>query len=87
MAAIGPNRQFLGGDEPNLADLVGLIFWRRIYNLIYFQSLYGAMNSFYGCSAFKEVILEEKIAEWWRKMDALVKNHDGRKALESRSQK
>lgn len=45
------------------------------------------MNSFYGCSAFKEVILEEKIVEWWRKMDALVKNHEGRKKLESRSLK
>ncbi|EGT36399.1 hypothetical protein CAEBREN_16523 [Caenorhabditis brenneri] len=69
VAAIGPNRKFLGGDQPNLADI----------------SLYGAMNSFYGCSAFKEVILEEKIVEWWRRMDSVVKNHEGRKTLEART--
>ncbi|CAI5449747.1 unnamed protein product [Caenorhabditis angaria] len=68
MAAIGPNRQFLGGDKPSLADL----------------SLYGAMNSFYGCSAFKEVILTEKIADWYYRMDKVVKNHEGRKQLEVR---
>ncbi|CAB3406463.1 unnamed protein product [Caenorhabditis bovis] len=58
MEAIGPSRQFLGGDRPNLADL----------------SLYGAMNSFYGCAAFKEVILNEKIADWMMNVEVDVES-------------
>ncbi|CAI2351075.1 unnamed protein product [Caenorhabditis sp. 36 PRJEB53466] len=67
MAAIGPNRKFLGGDQPNLADL----------------SLYGAMNSFYGCSAFKEVILEEKIVDWSTEVTVLkMSEHEEHLELE-----
>ncbi|CAD6194966.1 unnamed protein product [Caenorhabditis auriculariae] len=69
MQAIGPSRRFMGGAKPNLADL----------------ALFGAMNSFYGCRAFKEVILKGKIAVWWSDMKSAVENHEGRTILEARS--
>uniref|UniRef100_A0A1I7X9X1 Anoctamin n=1 Tax=Heterorhabditis bacteriophora TaxID=37862 RepID=A0A1I7X9X1_HETBA len=68
MDAIGPNRLFMGGDSPNLADI----------------SLYGAMNSFVGCSAFKEVIAEGRIVEWHNRMKKAVERHEGRALLEQR---
>uniref|UniRef100_A0A7E4ZVK8 Prostaglandin E synthase 2 n=1 Tax=Panagrellus redivivus TaxID=6233 RepID=A0A7E4ZVK8_PANRE len=49
LAAIGPNRKFLGGDLPNLADL----------------ALYGAINSFVGCRAFEEMRKETRIGDWY----------------------
>ncbi|CAI4221541.1 unnamed protein product [Auanema sp. JU1783] len=68
MDAIGPNRKFMGGDRPNLADI----------------SLYGAMNSFYGCQAFKEVIVAgSRIGDWHTSMKKVVEEHEGRTILES----
>lgn len=32
--AIGPHRRFLGGDQPNLADLVSMLFYVQILYLL-----------------------------------------------------
>ncbi|CAJ0598878.1 unnamed protein product [Cylicocyclus nassatus] len=53
MDAIGPNRDYLGGSKPNLADL----------------GMYGAMTAFSGCSAFRELVTEgSKIERWFTRM-------------------
>uniref|UniRef100_A0A914C4S8 GST C-terminal domain-containing protein n=1 Tax=Acrobeloides nanus TaxID=290746 RepID=A0A914C4S8_9BILA len=43
------DRVFMGGKEPNLADL----------------ALYGAINSFVGCTAFKEMREHSDIGTWY----------------------
>ena len=40
---------FLGGSEPNLADI----------------SMYGVLNSIEGCYAFQELLRETKIRDWY----------------------
>ncbi|EPB77382.1 hypothetical protein ANCCEY_03535 [Ancylostoma ceylanicum] len=70
MNAIGPNREFMGGSAPNLADL----------------GMYGAMTSFSGCSAFRELVIEgSPIERWYNKMRNAVNNHEGRRLLEKRT--
>ncbi|KHJ98293.1 hypothetical protein OESDEN_01733 [Oesophagostomum dentatum] len=70
MDAIGPNREYLGGSSPNLADL----------------GMYGAMTAFSGCRAFKELVVEgSPIALWFNRMRKTVENHEGRHLLEKRS--
>jgi len=59
-------RKFMGGDEPNLADL----------------SLYGAINSFVGCRAFAEMRNETKIGQWFEDVHTAVAEHRGSKLLE-----
>ncbi|GMT33317.1 hypothetical protein PFISCL1PPCAC_24614 [Pristionchus fissidentatus] len=68
MAAIGPTRKFMGGDRPNLADL----------------SLYGAMQSFYGCTAFQEVCSSGPISEWYARMKSAVEKREGAYLLAAR---
>ncbi|CAJ0943198.1 unnamed protein product, partial [Mesorhabditis belari] len=67
MDALG-SRKFMGGDQPNLADL----------------ALYGAMNSFVGCRAFKEVIAKERISTWYMRVKESVENSEGRQAVKNR---
>ncbi|KAK6759374.1 hypothetical protein RB195_021141 [Necator americanus] len=70
MDAIGPNREYMGGSAPNLADL----------------AMYGAMTSFYGCAAFRELVAEgSPIERWYSKMKTAVENHEGRRLLERRT--
>uniref|UniRef100_A0A5S6R3F3 Prostaglandin E synthase 2 n=1 Tax=Trichuris muris TaxID=70415 RepID=A0A5S6R3F3_TRIMR len=59
--AIGPNRAFLGGDQPNLADI----------------AMYGALASFEGCSAFRDLLENTPIANWFQVMKEQVENHAG----------
>jgi len=61
LAAIGPSRPFLGGKQPNLADL----------------ALYGAMCSFEGCVAFSDISRETKIVDWFNRTREAVKNKRG----------
>ncbi|GMR33858.1 hypothetical protein PMAYCL1PPCAC_04053, partial [Pristionchus mayeri] len=68
MAALGPTRKFMGGDRPNLADL----------------ALYGAMQSFYGCAAFKECCSTGPISEWYARMKSAVDKREGAYLLAAR---
>ncbi|KAK6032525.1 glutaredoxin [Ostertagia ostertagi] len=69
MNAIGPNRTFMGGDKPNLADL----------------AMYGAMTAFAGCGAFKEAIESSSIKHWFEAVRSAVQNHEGREMLAKRT--
>ncbi|KAI6182001.1 Microsomal prostaglandin E synthase 2 [Aphelenchoides fujianensis] len=68
--AKGPDRKFMGGDLPNLADL----------------SFYGALTSFAGCTAFKEMREQTKIGEWYDSVDEAVQQHRGSALVKARSQ-
>uniref|UniRef100_A0AC35FSB6 Prostaglandin E synthase 2 n=1 Tax=Panagrolaimus sp. PS1159 TaxID=55785 RepID=A0AC35FSB6_9BILA len=62
-------RKFMGGDQPNLADL----------------GLYGAINSFVGCSAFKDMREETKIGEWYDAVHQMVIQKQGRNLVAAKS--
>jgi len=69
MNAIGRDRQFLGGQSPNLADL----------------AMYGAMTAFTGCDAFDELRAHKpEMAAWFDQMRALVEMHAGADELAQR---
>lgn len=61
MKAIGKKRMFMGGDQPNLADL----------------SVYGVLNSIEGCQAFLDAQANTNIGSWYRRMQEVVKSHQG----------
>uniref|UniRef100_A0A915BZD4 Prostaglandin E synthase 2 n=2 Tax=Parascaris univalens TaxID=6257 RepID=A0A915BZD4_PARUN len=63
------DRSFLGGDKPNLADL----------------ALFGAMNSFYGCAAFAEMLERTKIGAWFERMRSEVESRAGSALIRQRS--
>ncbi|KAH7719859.1 Protein R11A8.5 [Aphelenchoides avenae] len=63
------DRPFLGGNEPNLADL----------------ALFGAINSFVGCSAFKEMREQTKIGDWYDAVHKTVVQRQGSKAVAQKS--
>ncbi|KAI1716400.1 glutaredoxin domain-containing protein [Ditylenchus destructor] len=64
----GPDRKFAGGNNPNLADL----------------SLYGALNSFAGCTAYNQLRVNNAFCEWFDAVDTAVKEKRGRKLLEEK---
>ncbi|XP_050301583.1 prostaglandin E synthase 2 [Anthonomus grandis grandis] len=53
--------KFLGGDNPNLADL----------------AVYGILNSIEGCTAFKDLLNETKIGSWYFSMKDVVSHQQG----------
>uniref|UniRef100_F1L2G1 Prostaglandin E synthase 2 n=1 Tax=Ascaris suum TaxID=6253 RepID=F1L2G1_ASCSU len=63
------DRSFLGGDKPNLADL----------------ALFGAMNSFYGCATFEEMLERTNIGGWFERMRSEVESHAGSALIRQRS--
>lgn len=54
-------RKFMGGNEPNLADL----------------ALYGAITSFEGTSAFKDMMQNTDIGNWFYAVKEMVQNRNG----------
>ncbi|KAF5299666.1 hypothetical protein FQA39_LY11461 [Lamprigera yunnana] len=52
---------FLGGSQPNLADL----------------SVYGILNSIEGCIAFQDLLSNTNIKDWYFSMKAAVRKHQG----------
>ncbi|XP_022920268.2 prostaglandin E synthase 2 [Onthophagus taurus] len=52
---------FMGGNEPNLADL----------------SVYGVLSSIEGCDAFRDLLEYSKIKNWYLLMKDTVQNHRG----------
>lgn len=63
--AIGKNRKFMGGDKPNLADL----------------AVYGALSSFEGCEAFRDLLKNVNIGPWFYSVKELCNAHAGSKFL------
>lgn len=59
--AIGKKRAFMGGDQPNLADL----------------AVYGVLNSIEGCPAFQDAKDNTNIGTWYKRMQIAVKSHAG----------
>uniref|UniRef100_A0A915DBE2 Prostaglandin E synthase 2 n=1 Tax=Ditylenchus dipsaci TaxID=166011 RepID=A0A915DBE2_9BILA len=64
----GSHRTFLGGDLPNLGDL----------------ALYGAINSFEGCTAFQEMRKETEIGKWFDDVHRAVEKKLGRSLIEKK---
>ncbi|XP_074032968.1 prostaglandin E synthase Su(P) [Leptinotarsa decemlineata] len=52
---------FMGGDNPNLADL----------------AVYGVLSSIEGCTAFKDMLENTKISKWYYRMKETVLQHQG----------
>jgi len=62
LIAVGKKkRPFLGGDEPNLADL----------------NVYGVISAIEGLDAFNDLMSNTKIGPWYDRMKARVTSHDG----------
>ena len=65
MRAIGKNKQFMGGDKPNLADL----------------AVFGAMSSIEGCAAFSDALENTNIGPWYHATKQAVASHAGQEDL------
>ncbi|KAI3372929.1 hypothetical protein L3Q82_023373 [Scortum barcoo] len=63
VAAIGKKRKFMGGDQPNLADL----------------AVYGVLRVMEGLQAFDDMMANTKVKHWYRRMERAALNHEGRK--------
>lgn len=53
--------EFMGGNEPNLADL----------------AVYGVLSSIEGCDAFRDLLKHSRIKTWYLSMKNAVKSHKG----------
>ncbi|XP_053180708.1 prostaglandin E synthase 2 [Scomber japonicus] len=63
VAAIGKKRKFMGGDDPNLADL----------------AVFGVLRVMEGLQAFDDMMENTKVKHWYRRMERATLNHEGRK--------
>lgn len=59
------NQPFMGGEEPNLADL----------------SAYGVLSSIEGCTAFQDSLQQTDIGLWYFRVKKAVLTHQGAKVL------
>lgn len=60
--AVGRKRKFMGGEQPNLADL----------------AVYGVLNSIEGCASFEEAQNHSPgLGAWYRQMRVAVQSHSG----------
>ena len=60
---------FVGGENPNLADL----------------GMYGALSSMEGCKAFGEMLENTKIGSWYDRMKGKIQERRGEYKLMQRS--
>ncbi|RUS69175.1 hypothetical protein EGW08_023064, partial [Elysia chlorotica] len=60
---------FLGGSQPNLADL----------------AVYGVLNSIEGCSAFDDALRNTKIGPWYRRTKEAIVQHQGSHPLNTKA--
>lgn len=65
--AIGKERQFMGGDKPNLADL----------------SVFGVLSSIEGCTAFSDVLENTNIKPWYFAVKESCQSHAGKQLIQS----
>ncbi|KPM08698.1 prostaglandin E synthase 2-like protein, partial [Sarcoptes scabiei] len=61
LKSIGPNRKFMGGNFPSLADL----------------TVYGVLKSIEGCEAFKDLCNQTKISSWYFAVKTMVAENQG----------
>ncbi|XP_022075612.1 prostaglandin E synthase 2 [Acanthochromis polyacanthus] len=62
VAAVGKKRKFMGGDQPNLADL----------------AVFGVLRVMDGLQAFDDMMANTKVKSWYRRMERATLNHEGR---------
>lgn len=67
LKAIGKDRQFLGGDKPNLADL----------------SVFGVLSSIEGCTAFNDLLENTNIRPWYFAVKECCQSHSGKQLVMS----
>lgn len=65
--AIGKQRQFMGGDKPNLADL----------------SVFGVLSSIEGCTAFDDLLQNTNIKPWYYAVKESCHSHAGKQLVHS----
>lgn len=63
--AIGKQRQFMGGERPNLADL----------------SVFGVLRSIEGCMAFDDLLLNTSIRPWYFAMKEACQANNGKQLV------
>ncbi|XP_051536955.1 prostaglandin E synthase 2-like isoform X2 [Myxocyprinus asiaticus] len=61
VTAIGHRRKFMGGDEPNLADL----------------SVFGVLRAIEGLQAFDDIMEKTKVKKWYLAMEKATEEHHG----------
>ncbi|XP_077986672.1 prostaglandin E synthase 2-like [Glandiceps talaboti] len=61
MRGVGRDRDFMGGDAPNLADL----------------AMYGVLNAIEGFDAFNDLMKNTNIKPWYYKTKKAVQSHEG----------
>ncbi|XP_053329373.1 prostaglandin E synthase 2 [Spea bombifrons] len=59
VAAVGKNRSFMGGSQPNLADL----------------AVYGVLKVMEGLESFEDMMSNTNIKPWYERMTAAIKHH------------
>lgn len=64
MKAVG-KRRFMGGDQPNLADL----------------SVFGVLRSIEGCTAFEDLVKNTSIKPWYYAVKEQCENHAGKQLV------
>ncbi|XP_076007256.1 prostaglandin E synthase 2 [Genypterus blacodes] len=63
VAAIGKTRKFMGGDQPNLADL----------------AVFGVLRVMEGLQAFDDMMANTKVKHWYHRVEKATLNNQGRK--------
>eukprot|EP00063_Salmo_salar_P052321 XP_014027156.1 PREDICTED: prostaglandin E synthase 2-like isoform X1 [Salmo salar] len=61
VVAIGKKRKFMGGDQPNLADL----------------AVYGILRVMEGLEAWDDMMENTKVKNWYRRMEKATESHKG----------
>lgn len=61
MKNVGKRNKFMGGDQPNLADL----------------AVYGVLSSMEGCETFRDVVANTNIGPWYEHTKNAVQNNNG----------
>lgn len=67
LKAIGKERQFMGGDKPNLADL----------------SVFGVLSSIEGCIAFDDLLQNTNIKPWYFAVKESCQSHAGKDMVQT----
>ncbi|XP_059149092.1 prostaglandin E synthase 2-like [Physella acuta] len=67
--AVGKDRPFMGGNQPNLADL----------------AVYGVLNSIEGCEAFHDALHNTKLEPWYNRTKKSVMMHEGAHPLNTKA--
>ncbi|KAL4660331.1 prostaglandin E synthase 2-like [Arapaima gigas] len=62
VSAIGKKRKFMGGSQPNLADL----------------AVYGVLRVMEGLQAFEDMMENTKVKTWYQSMEKAIQLHEGK---------